>query len=441
MMHSRTSFWLSMASLLGLSSGIVAGCGATSESTNAPVQTNVGSTDDDITQVSHSGVKKQAVGNCWIYAASSWIEALHKGATGREANTSESWLTYWHWFEQIASGRAGDAIQTGGFFSTAVGLIERYGLVKEGDFIPAEETAERSKRQELALKAINASLKSGVLSNPAARCDSRLVCRELDSAWALDAGVVQRMNAVFGDNTSRTLLSSAVSQSAAGSNKVVLPKDVPVRLKDPMSRADVTVTLQDALGTGNGQWSPRAGKYAWNELDYPYNSTQRRAFWKRVQRALHDELPVVITWFVDFNALTPNATLSLDALNARGPGRQGGHMTVLHDYQAEVPGLGLLKAGVIATPEQKEKALADGTKIQFVRVKNSWGLGRPASSPDAGAPPVPGNVGIPGYHDLEMAYLNGPIAECELDDKGNTDPTRCNDRITPMFGVVLPAGY
>jgi len=35
-----------------------------------------------------------------------------------------------------------------------------------------------------------------------------------------------------------------------------------------------------------------------------------------------------------------------------------------------VPGLGLLKAGEPATAEQMQKALADGTKIVFVRVKN-----------------------------------------------------------------------
>ena len=61
----------------------------------------VSSGEDDITEVDHSAVKRQSIGNCWIYATSSWLEALHKAATNEELNTSESWLTYWDWFEKI----------------------------------------------------------------------------------------------------------------------------------------------------------------------------------------------------------------------------------------------------------------------------------------------------------------------------------------------------
>ena len=96
-----------------------------------------------------------------------------------------------------------------------------------------------------------------------------------------------------------------------------------------------------------------------------------------MQRALHDGQPVITSWKVDFNALNSSSVFSLAELTRRGPGKQGGHMTVMHDYQAEVPGLGLLKAGEPATADQMQKALADGTKIQFVRVKNSWGGIRP----------------------------------------------------------------
>ena len=104
-------------------------------------------------------------------------------------------------------------------------------------------------------------------------------------------------------------------------------------------------------------------------------------------------------------------------------------MTVMHDYQAEVPGVGLLKAGESATKEQMEKALSDDTRIVFVRVKNSWGGIRPDRWNDAA---------IPGYHDLEMKYLNGPIKECP---ENVTDPNRCTTQVTPLWDVVLPAGY
>ena len=86
-----------------------------------------------------------------LYATTSWLEALNKAATNQEANTSESWLTYWHWYEQIANGGAGTEISTGGSYGTAADLIVRYGLVAEGDFIPGEANAEMSGKQSSAL--------------------------------------------------------------------------------------------------------------------------------------------------------------------------------------------------------------------------------------------------------------------------------------------------
>src|SRR5690606_37397578 len=41
----------------------------------------------------------------------------------------------------------------------------------------------------------------------------------------------------------------------------------------------------------------------WSEVRYPFGDTARRDFLRRVQLALHDRQPVVITWDVDFNAL------------------------------------------------------------------------------------------------------------------------------------------
>ena len=65
-------------------------------------------------------------------------------------------------------------------------------------------------------------------------------------------------------------------------------------------------------------------------------------------------------------------------------------------------------------------------------MKNSWGGIRPDRWDDAI---------LPGYHDLEMDYLNGPIKECDEDASGHTDPTRCTREVTPLWDVVLPAGY
>jgi hypothetical protein len=206
--------------------------------------------------------------------------------------------------------------------------------------------------------------------------------------------------------------------------------DVPALLRDPATKATKKGTLQDAIGRPVSSWQ-RSGAYMFSEISYPRDPAQRRAFWKRVQGALHDQVPVITSWAVDFNALTASSKFSLAELQRRGPGRQGGHMTVMHDYQATVPGIGLLEAGKQATPAQMKAALADGTKIEFVRVKNSWGGIRPDRWSDAA---------VAGYHDLETGYLDGPIKKCAEKD-GHTDPTNCTAEQTPLWDVVLPAGY
>ena len=420
--------WLSLASLIAL--GTV-GCAAEQGDAATEEGGSEGVATDDITQVNHTKVKRQSFGNCWLNATVSWLEALNKAATNEEKNTSESYLTYWHWYEQIANGGAGEEISTGGSYGTAADLIVRYGLMNEGDFIANEASAEMSNKQASALNAINASLKTGALKEYEARRDRKLVRKELDRAWGLDRAVVTRLDNVFGDDVRRTLDRSSAASNAAPANKIIRPKDFPARLKDPASGEFVNKTLADALGTSQGWWSPRQGAFAWNEVDYPRDARARRDFWKRVQKALHDEMPVITSWKVDFNALTRDSRFSKAELDRLGPGRQGGHMTVMHDYQAEVPGIGLLKAGEQATRQQMEAALADGTKIQFVRVKNSWGGIRPDRWDDAI---------LPGYHDLEMDYINGPIKEC-AEVNGTSDPNNCPRNVTPLWDVVLPAGY
>jgi len=425
--------WLTLASMFALASVSTVGCAADPAGEEEGMDDGTGAAVDDITQVNHTKVKRQSIGNCWLYATTSWLEALNKEATGQEKNTSESYLTYWHWYEQLANGRAGSEISTGGSYGTAADLIARYGIMLEGDFIPNEAEAEMSGRQSSALNATNESLKNGALKDAVARRDKVAIRAELDKAWGLAPEMSKRLDTVFGKGVTRTLDRSSYASGRAASNKIIRPKDFPASFKDATTGQKLVGSLADAIGkSSGGWWGQREGKYAWNEVNYPYDAAGRRAFWKRVQKALHDGQPVITSWKVDFNALNSSSVFSFDELQRRGPGRQGGHMTVMHDYQAEVPGIGLLKAGEQATPEQMEKALSDDTKIIFVRVKNSWGGIRPDRWNDAA---------IPGYHDLEMKYLNGPIKECAEDASGHTDPNRCTSEVTPLWDVVLPAGY
>lgn len=388
-----------------------------------------------VTYVDQSKVERQSIGNCWLYAGASWVESLNKAATGEELNTSESYVTYWHWFDQIARG--GSSIRTGGSYGTVVDLYTRYGLMLQGAFVPEEATDEMSHRQAEALNAINESLKNGALSTSAARRNRVTVRAELDRAWNLNSDTRALLDAVFGPGVSKTLDKAYATQvppsveATSGTLRVLRPVDVAARVRSRESGNSFEVkTLADVIG--GGYW--RSGPYAWQEVDYPYSLSDRREVQKRVQRALNDHQPVIVSWFVDFNALARDSTFTVEELKRRGgPGRQGGHMVVMHDYEVDnVPGYGTLKAGVEETrPEALSATLASEATVRFFRVKNSWGAYRPDRWDVSD---------FPGYHDLFVTYLDGPIQQCGQDEHGNTNPNSCWST-TPLRDLVLPAGY
>jgi hypothetical protein len=135
-----------------------------------------------------------------------------------------------------------------------------------------------------------------------------------------------------------------------------------------------------------------------------------------------------MSWFVDFNALDSDGRFAAPPAT---PGRQGGHMVVMEDYEIDnVPGFGTLQAGVRETrPEALDAALSDDAAIKFIRIKNSWGSYRSDRQ-----------FVVPGYHDLYMKYLNGPVKQCEVDADENPDTSNCWDTV-PFTDVTLPAGY
>jgi len=414
---TRPARWFALASMFAVSAS-AAGCsvGSTDEEDTAEAST------DAITEVTQSAVKRQSIGNCWIYATASWSESLSKNATGREVNLSESYWTYWHWFEQIANGNTGSSISTGGSYNTAAELINRYGVMLEGSFISNEASAEMSARQASAENAVNASLKNGVLKSATARRNRATVRAELNKAWGLTPTVVGHMNRVFGTSVSRTLDKTATTSGTT----IKAARELAIKVWDEKTKRDVTATLQDAIGTRVG-FSGRTGPLAWNEVSYPFDAQGRRNFQKRFQRALHHGVPVVMSWHVDFNALQPGGQFKEPPA---APGRQGGHMVVMDDYQvSNVPGFGTLLAGVSETrPEALNAALDNRATIDFIRIKNSWGSIRPDRN------------FTDGYHDLWMRYLNGPVKQCEVDEI--TDMPKldtCFDS-TPFEAVVLPPG-
>jgi hypothetical protein len=403
---------------LALAATLTLGAFATGCSGEAPSASEDISLDDEaITDVNHSSVKRQSIGNCWLYAGLGWAESLNKSATGVEQNFSESYLTFWSWYDRLVGGQVSGEMQTGGSFGLATTLMRKYGLVAEGDFIAEETTAEMSARQKSALTYINTSIKSGKLSTSAARRNRATVKAELVAAWGLKPAVVAKLDALFGADFSKNLTQTSRGKlvvNTAGSI-VKRPTEVAAQYTTGPGKAPRKSTLEAAIR-------------AWKVAFYPTGSSSRRTFQARIQRALHDAQPVAVTWTVDFNAL--DAKGAFRGIPAT-PGRQGGHVTILEDYEVtNVPGYGTLAAGTLVTDKSAlGAALSSQASITFFRTKNSWGVSRADRA-----------FAQPGHNDLYMDYLNGPIQRCEEKADGSTDTTKCSPEV-PLDSVVLPPGY
>ncbi|MEM6791417.1 MAG: hypothetical protein AAF928_09420 [Myxococcota bacterium] len=332
-------------------------------------------------------------------------------------DVSQSYWTYWHWFDQVTDNFYGDEIQTGGWQWKSNAIVRDRGVMNELDFVPEDSDDERSQRQADALAAINTALKSGELSTQDARRDGETVRRVFDEAWGLSEEVRAHIDTAFGADGETTLRTGGTVAGTPILDPATIPVQYTVR-EDGQSVVKVT-NLVEAIGD-------------WSVARYPgYGSaSQRRSFQQRVQRALHDQNPVVITWDVDFNAMVDGA-FNLDNLAAAGaPGRQGGHMTVLADYQATTDDFGLFEAGVTldeSDPQYGDKVdalMSSTTEIDYLRTKNSWGTrdGEPL-----------------GYHQLHMDYLDGPIKFCP----GTDNPTNetCTGESNPWRDAMLPPGY
>ncbi len=393
----------------------------------------LGSSSDDITDVNHTDVERQSIGNCWLYAQASWVESMHLTATGEAFDLSQSYWTYWHWYDQLTNGySSSDEISTGGNQWTSNRIVLERGVVTEEAFVAEDSQSEMSSRQSTAKSKINAELKTGRLKESAARRDAKLVRQVLNEAWQLQPEVVAYLDTVFGEDGKTTLSQGEVDLT---DTPIISANDFAAEYKD-RSSGQVELRSTD-LATAIADW---------DTANYPSWGTSvdasRRDFQIRVQRALHDGQPVVITWDVDFNAMESSdnerrGSFNMTTLNESGkPGRQGGHMTVLEDYEAETEAYGLLKAGETLDPDNEEDAaklealLEPSTSIKFFRIKNSWGAFR---DDRASAP------GFPGYHDLYMDYLTGPIKWCPSED--NKTNENCRGDSVPLNSVMLPPGY
>lgn len=342
------------------------GCGSSSSDA-------VTGPEDEIVDVPSSRVKNQSIGNCWLYATMGWVESLHLRSTGKELNLSETYLTYWDWYEKLVRASATpDTISTGGFFTTATRLMNTYGLLDEGAFIPGEADIDRSAAQSKAEAHINASLK-GVLKTDR---NAKTIRAELDKAFGLSAEVVAHMHATFGDAAPRTLGSVPAGFPLRKTSELMVSQ------KRASSATPTTVPLRDEIAR-------------WRESSAPSDRAQLRGYLRRIQKALHDAQPVLIVWNVDWESRNSGAGTFPKMMPAAKI--DGVHMTVLEDYQAAyVPNFGTLPAGVnVSDKATLDAALSNQVEIPFFRIKNSWGNTADPS----------GTGAFKGYVDLYSAYL------------------------------------
>ncbi len=376
----HSSPWrLSLALLLALH--VLSSCGPTSSS--EPL----------VTDVEHTSVKKQTIGNCWLYTAAGWAESLHLSATGQAANLSESWWTWWYWHDQLINPEFKD-LAVGGLWETSAKIILERGWLLESDFAPEEEQLEASERQIVAELRIRADLdEGGALHSPESRTPEN-VTRALNAAFEVKIAHLKT-------------LARPASEFVVG------------------RRGGEELSLVHALDQSKNT--------AWRQIEWPHVKgehtrisnrvkKQRIELSRRVMRALNDRKPVVMTMMIDMNAYDiSDETFKLERARNLGPGIQSAHMVVLEDYVVDnVPGLGRIGEGDMP-PEIKAKAVLGD--LVYLKAKNSWGTNRP----DRGV--------TDGYTRFSMDYLNA-----QLPWRAVTDPDTFL-WYTSLADVVLPPGY
>lgn len=370
MIFSRSLKAYAVTSALAL-----AACQPATDTTNSNIK---------VTDIADSQIKWQSIGNCWVYAAVGWVESVLLEAGQEERNFSETYLTYRHYEEQLMRGSL--KIQTGGWFYTARDLMQTHGLMNEGDFIPGEADETFSTVQMLA---------TGFLENKLADEAFKLKLSSL-SGKAKRQMVTDLLDEAFGVKMS--LLA----------DKIIQTKD----LEFAKSENEVS-NIYDELNSWTqishlGYWDYQSSGLS--EEDLPslgtnWNSEKKVSVEKRVMRALNDKKPVVLNWFVDFNAQDEQGIFSFALLKEQGPGRQGLHSTVIEDYAVEildpVTGEVIKEIGEGDVSEEEKLEAETNGRIKYLVVKNSWGglerMDRPSYVRD----------GVGGYARLEQDYLFG----------------------------------
>jgi hypothetical protein len=164
-------------------------------------------------------------------------------------------------------------------------------------------------------------------------------------------------------------------------------------------------------------WGPYEGKKLGTESEF----NGFKAIEQKIKKALNDHQPVMISFFVSFNAPNADGFFNLNTLAKAGSlGDNGGHMLVLHDYTVkDIPGdAGFTSLGEgDMDPQLKETALQGN--LDYLVAKNSWGFDR------SDRPWLKD-----GYSRITWDYLRSRYFE---EETGRFQPF--------LRSVILPPGY
>jgi len=355
-----------------------------------------------VTMVNHTPVKRQAIGNCWLYAHATWLESMLKHTNGQDINVSESYWTYWDFYEKLLAKEpipVGELNTSGSWYRSST-IIKKYGWLEEGEFIAFEAADVMSTAQDCAEAYLIEQGKPGGTLSDFNQRTPELIRTELDRAFSCNGTIRFNMDGAW--NRRR-------------------------KAEDTILR-DVKTGYESSLAVWLNRWQEIStpgyttwGLYEGKKLGTPSELDGYKSMEQRIKKALNDHQPVVLTFFVSFNAPDRFGFFNLNSLAKAGTiGESGGHMVVLHDYSVRgIPGPeGLTSLGEgDLSPEQKEAALKGN--LDYLVAKNSW-----------------------GYNRLDRPWLRDGYSRITWDYLMNRYYDEVTGRFQPFLrSVVLPPGY
>ena len=353
-------------------------------------------TTSDITNVTPPPPVQQAIGNCWVFATNAWVEAMAARPAGAmPVDLSEAYVSFLYWLDQIAAPPGPFApelftLRPTGSWGLAADLLTRFGWMPEAEFLSVPATTTFAERHMKAFETMQREIAHGALQTKEARADRKLVAATLIRAWDLQPDVVTDLTKAFGEAFDRDLLNG---RATLGSTRVHPLSEITVGY----GKAGDRVSAQDLFGAvapGEDAFSGlRVGPYAYSDIKPPGSEDKVRAYLRRVQKSLDQDLPVVMSETSDDVDLDATGTYRKPADGVLSTSWYD-HAVMVFDLSVQTTQFGLLPAGTKETrPEALEASLADDSQVVSLRARNSY-WGRYA---DGSIIPFAGGVAVTDY--------------------------------------------